>query len=812
MPIASFSGSAISNTYQRIVQTDGTYLADGTGSILNILNITASYALNAGSGGGGGSGSAFPFTGSAGISGSIDLNGPLNVKTQAFNIDNNTVVQYNILNTSSINLNTYSNQPTYASQWSPAYFLNSPYSITSGSVFTFYGDSDQGIGGLAPLNTLVFFSGSQSDSFGISGYKFLGVVSSSYSQFFPGGPDSPDFTRYYAVCVAYITTSSLDSYPYNNTFRFYNTGSQLGGGTINLNGSTNITGGVNITNNTSISGSLNVSSSITSPLYLASGSIFVGPLTITNTASINNTLIIGNNNSNKKYLQFGSASVGLLATDPNLITLSRNIQNGFDVLGNVNTRIQFNQGYDWQYTLPEPTETYYGINTTSYLDFKRDNVNFNIIELNYVGQGYNTQLNDGTAPLLPAKGFSTNYNGTAYLNITGSVSASSYYGNGSTLTGVLGNPFTGTLIVNGTASINGVLTSSIANLDTINSLNGINTVYISKGSGSRTTNLVVGDSRALSVITPGASAVNGQNNIAIGSGSLLAATTTLRNIALGNNVMPAVTNNVSNSNIGIGFDVFISATNNMANNMAIGVSASSANTSGKNNIAIGNEALFSNTTQFNNIAVGLRAGRLATAATSSIFIGVDAGTSITTGNNNIAIGFEVLKTATTSTGNLVIGTSAMVSSSATLASNNTSIGYQSLQQITGSNNVALGYQAMQGFRSGSNNTVIGYSNISGSGISGSNNTIIGANVVLPGGVYNNRIIIADGQGNQIISTSGSITTISGSLNVTGSGAIFTLQPQSPLPTVGIPTGSFAVSSSIPAKPFFWDGSVWNALY
>jgi hypothetical protein len=147
-----------------------------------------------------------------------------------------------------------------------------------------------------------------------------------------------------------------------------------------------------------------------------------------------------------------------------------------------------------------------------------------------------------------------------------------------------------------------------------------------------------------------------------------------------------------------------------------------------------------------------------------------------------------------------------------LFGNNSAFGVETMQQLTGSNNIAVGYRAMQSFRSGSNNTVIGVNSVSGSGVSGSNNTIIGANVVLPDGVHNNRIIIADGQGTQRISVSGSITSISGSLNVTGSGAIFTLQPQSPLPTVNIPTGSFAVSSSIPAKPYFWDGSVWNALY
>jgi hypothetical protein len=41
--------------------------------------------------------------------------------------------------------------------------------------------------------------------------------------------------------------------------------------------------------------------------------------------------------------------------------------------------------------------------------------------------------------------------------------------------------------------------------------------------------------------------------------------------------------------------------------------------------------------------------------------------------------------------------------------------------------------------------------------------------------------------------------------------ILTLTPQNPLPS-NLPTGSFAVSSSIPPKPYFWDGSNWNVLY
>jgi hypothetical protein len=57
------------------------------------------------------------------------------------------------------------------------------------------------------------------------------------------------------------------------------------------------------------------------------------------------------------------------------------------------------------------------------------------------------------------------------------------------------------------------------------------------------------------------------------------------------------------------------------------------------------------------------------------------------------------------------------------------------------------------------------------------------------------------------SITGSLT-VSGSVNISN---ILILTPQSPLPS-GIATGSFAVSSSVPPKPYFYDGTTWNALY
>jgi hypothetical protein len=42
-------------------------------------------------------------------------------------------------------------------------------------------------------------------------------------------------------------------------------------------------------------------------------------------------------------------------------------------------------------------------------------------------------------------------------------------------------------------------------------------------------------------------------------------------------------------------------------------------------------------------------------------------------------------------------------------------------------------------------------------------------------------------------------------------SLISLTPQHPLP-IDAPTGSFAVSSSRPPIPYFWDGDVWRALY
>ena len=64
MPSLNLSGSAISYTYQRLLQTDGVNVYDGTGSLFVI----------SGSGS-----SSFPYTGSAEITGSLTVTGSIQV-------------------------------------------------------------------------------------------------------------------------------------------------------------------------------------------------------------------------------------------------------------------------------------------------------------------------------------------------------------------------------------------------------------------------------------------------------------------------------------------------------------------------------------------------------------------------------------------------------------------------------------------------------------------------------------------------------------------------------------------------------------
>ena len=125
---------------------------------------------------------------------------------------------------------------------------------------------------------------------------------------------------------------------------------------------------------------------------------------------------------------------------------------------------------------------------------------------------------------------------------------------------------------------------------------------------------------------------------------------------------------------------------------------------------------------------------------------------------------------------------------------------------------ALGYSRIGNIKYGNSTGVyIGY----GTNINNANNIGIGA-------VPNNGIklyVYGSSTSTTLLEVRGPNVTGGGTafqaLSVSGSGEVLinkvlTLAPQHPLPS-NVPTGSLAVSSSVPPRPYMWDGTSWYAL-
>ena len=372
---------------------------------------------------------------------------------------------------------------------------------------------------------------------------------------------------------------------------------------------------------------------------------------------------------------------------------------------------------------------------------------------------------------------------------------------------------------------------------------------------------VSGSDAIINSVNIGLGGGNISSNTRVGVNALRYNTTGTTNVAIGNNAL--LCNQCGRANTAIGFEALCLNTTN--NNTAIGYRALRNNTTGNNNTAIGLNALSNNTTGYNNTAIGLSALRNNTTGIYNTAIGFYSLSNNTTGRDNTAIGNSALRYNTTGVNNTAIGLSALRNN--TTGIYNTAIGFYSLSNnTTGRDNTAIGYNALRYNTTGDNNTAIGNSallnNTTGiyntaigfyslrNNTTGNNNTAIGnsalhystgnnniglginagycittgaCNVILGSATgagfetQNNNIFIADGAGNTRIFVSGSgnvgigTSTPRTSLHISGSSPILTLVPQNPLPTTNIPTGSFAVSASIPPRPYMWDGTSWYAL-
>jgi hypothetical protein len=163
---------------------------------------------------------------------------------------------------------------------------------------------------------------------------------------------------------------------------------------------------------------------------------------------------------------------------------------------------------------------------------------------------------------------------------------------------------------------------------------------------------------------------------------------------------------LSNDSTFLGNDALISNTG--TDNVALGNTALSSNTSGVNNTATGDDALTANVTGFNNTGIGWHAMDSNTIGVKNTGIGCDGLSGNTTGSNNTAV-----------------GTRALVKN--TVGNSNVAMGIQAGENINGgSNNVVLGSNAGRNLTNGSNNIEIGTP-----GVAGDSNTIrigqVGAN-------------------------------------------------------------------------------------
>lgn len=241
--------------------------------------------------------------------------------------------------------------------------------------------------------------------------------------------------------------------------------------------------------------------------------------------------------------------------------------------------------------------------------------------------------------------------------------------------------------------------------------------------------------------------LTGSSNVAIGSNSLVNATSAATNVAIGSSSMANATS--ASSNVALGSLALRGAAtfSTGSNNVALGASALAGVTTAGSNTAIGSNALSAATTGSTNIAMGVNALQTATTAGTNIAIGTSALQSLLTTNNNIAIGFNSNPNSQTGASNVSVGVESMLGSgSARLTGgNNVGVGQSALRGIrfTAQSNTAVGAQALAAIQEASGNTAIGTGALityttPGFSASNSRNTAIGdsAMALLTTGIRN----------------------------------------------------------------------------
>jgi hypothetical protein len=514
MALPDLTGQNIENTYQRVLQTEGTVIYDGTGSIFLPVSasyavtasyaeyavsasheitkevsssyadyaqesglstssisasyaITASYALN--------SPDTFPYTGSAIISGSLEVDGTTKLDGDTTITGSNSLAgnyALKVTNTSGADiLNVENDGNVGIGTDNPSSQLHLQDGTSRFKINTTAHQIEMGTSGNF-FNTLTFSTGTMTlnNSGNTGNDTFKAGPGYVYTNLLRSGINGDQYSkltlqsRYYGISTA---TSAMD-------FMVFGSGGSLNQTRVALyngdNGAVILqpgTGNVGISTNSTPSEKLTVEGNVSASTYYGDGSNLTGissdPFPYTGSAIISGSLniqsnqddalTIGGNNSNTapSFIKFTNGGSG--------ISTGASIEFPF---GQLIRGVYSPNGF-----------TFYDKNQTDNVKLSSNNLQFS--QPGTISFGGNDSTStianvDGTGAVLKYKvgGYHTfeSYNGGFFevaridnqgIDVTGDVSASTYYGDGSNLTGISSDPFpyTGSAIISGSLILTG---------------------------------------------------------------------------------------------------------------------------------------------------------------------------------------------------------------------------------------------------------------------------------------------------------------------------------------------------------------------
>ena len=334
------------------------------------------------------------------------------------------------------------------------------------------------------------------------------------------------------------------------------------------------------------------------------------------------------------------------------------------------------------------------------------------------------------------------------LQVSGTVTATGFSGNGSGLTNLSLAQLSGTIPLADlpTAVItNNETNVTLGNVTVNGDLNLPSTGNVFSGGSPL---LIRSGGNFFAGPSAGNLTMSGFGNTGVGTFTISANTTGDYNTSEGNSAL--ANNFTGNNNTAIGFQALYSITNG-GQNTAVGSGALANSQASAFNTAIGDTALYLDQTGNANAAVGYQTLYNNLSGGQNTSVGVNSMYRNTSGNNNTAAGYGALENVTTDSDLVAIGYSALPNDSAVGKGSgsgfgeNTAVGYEALMLDTnGFDNTGVGYNALTFNSSGSYNTATGAYALLGDFFafsSGGGNTADGAySLVLNTEGYNNTAV------------------------------------------------------------------------